>query len=540
MCKLKTNLVEILKKIAIKIPIFIYLIFCHFILIAQYEVNVNSSCFKRKQTFVAIYGNTTKYVYKVTDNQSVKVGLNTFEQSILVVFGYNIKPKLFFIETNKFQKGKLSLELKYPCKQREKILSLDAPDTYFNIHDGIIETQKFDLYSLKDKAGFAQLMSVIRSDMEGFYEHRKLPLEEKGFHSNDKSLQQKQIHLLGTSIYDLTKKLKMVEKQLHILNQKNRDNLSKLNLIRLQYDVLTKELVLEKLKRDIQYLKWKKSKEKYDAGKVKSEKYFQTEERLLKNHEESLEIAQLNRDNKAFELAIEKTKAQHDQDTSLVTLRLIDINLYKQKKNAHRLYQKHNELATNLDGRDRLIELANAQQMIAQQVQLEYDISKNVVKRWEIMDKGTGKYKTQIEQAKISLDKKWEEAWQADMAYLEHMWHLRAKPSIKGKFDDVLRHQSDLLVGNLNERGTLAELDPKDEKILNQKSKLAEVHQKAHYQIKIDKNGRKSYFKNGRPITKLTYNFETKRLFGEITKETLTETERKSLWDWFSTVILLK
>ena len=133
------------------------------------------------------------------------------------------------------------------------------------------------------------------------------------------------------------------------------------------------------------------------------------------------------------------------------------------------------------------------------------------------------------------------------MAYLEHIWHLREKPSVQPILDDIFARQNDLLdIVQTNrpqtEEPVSATETETDAELLSQikiESNTREdsrtktlTFDQDYYEI-IENGKTRQYFKNGKPITRITYEFETKRQFGEILENVKNEERRRRLWDLF-------
>lgn len=216
-------------------------------------------------------------------------------------------------------------------------------------------------------------------------------------------------------------------------------------------------------------------------------------------------------------------------------------------QNAKKLYKQHNLLANDLTGRDRVVQLANAQKYISQQEEIKLYQSENNLEIWKIKNEEAKKYNIQVEMAQKAFLRQRENAFQAEMAYLEHMWHLRDKPSVKGVLDDIFARQNDLLDVYQPKRPALEEIVEETETLTDaellsnikiesntrENSRTKKLTFKQDYYEIVENDKGRTYFKNGVPVTKLTYEFETKRKFGEILENVKEEERRKRLWDLF-------
>jgi len=237
-------------------------------------------------------------------------------------------------------------------------------------------------------------------------------------------------------------------------------------------------------------------------------------------------------------------------DQAYVSAKRLDINnirMTSRLQNARKLYKQHNLLANDLTGRDRVVQLANAQKYISQQEEIKLYQAENNLKKWKIKNEQDKIYNSQVELANTAFLKQRENAFQAEMAYLEHIWHLREIPNVKGVLDDIFARQNDLLDVVQTNRPDVEEPIEEAEEItdaeLLSKIKIESntrdggrskklTFEQDYYEIKENDKGR-TYFKNGKPITRITYEFETKRKFGQILENVKEEERRKRLWDLF-------
>jgi len=248
-----------------------------------------------------------------------------------------------------------------------------------------------------------------------------------------------------------------------------------------------------------------------------------------------------------LDIELEKGEAADQAYVSAKRLDINNIRMTSRLQNARKLYKQHNLLANDLTGRDRVVQLANAQKYISQQEEIKLYQAENNLKKWKIKNEQDKIYNSQVEQANTAFLKQRENAFQAEMAYLEHIWHLREIPNVKGVLDDIFARQNDLLDVVQTNRPDVEEPIEEAEEItdaeLLSKIKIESntrdggrskklTFEQDYYEIKENDKGR-TYFKNGKPITRITYEFETKRKFGQILENVKEEERRKRLWDLF-------
>ena len=120
-------------------------------------------------------------------------------------------------------------------------------------------------------------------------------------------------------------------------------------------------------------------------------------------------------------------------DSVFIKTKRLDINnvrMTSRLENARKLYKQHNLLANDLTGRDRVVQLANAQKYISQKEEIKLFQAENNLAKWRIKGAENDQLNNHVASAEKAYLKQREIAFQAEMAYLEHMWHLRETTSV--------------------------------------------------------------------------------------------------------------
>ena len=555
-----------------------------FPLLMQGQVLVEGklSSSKGANLLISTFSKDSHQLVPVSSDGSYQASLPRFEECLLVFYSINAKPEIYSFNTEESlaEAIKLNVQLEGPKPRSQERLQ-SGPAKRYVTQNGSYTSSKFNLDEVRDKADFASLMAYVSKALFDYYNNSVLPPEKIGYTSNtNEGLIRKSEHKLGEEIYLLLTKKRALNSHLQELNQQysNLDNTNETKACNFEFTLLKKEATFAKVEFDLAEKEWQKEKllvrRRENAGGSASSKKVINAEKKKNQKRKEYEIASLNMKNKqadCWELRLQKEieyeiSKGEAADMDKVEIRKIEVNNVRMKKryeNARQLYQQHNSLANDLTGRDRVVQLANAQKYIAEQSKIKlYQVENNLAK-WKIKAKKDPALNRQVNMASQEYLKQREYAFQAEMAYLEHMWYLRDRPQVKDVLDDLFTRQNGLLalekINRPEEEEDLVEENenpdlaadepstsnqgPSDAEILanvriesrttenGQTKKL--IFKQDYYEIVVDSKGNKTYTKNGKPITKLTYEFETKRKFGDILENVKVEERRKKLWDLF-------
>ncbi len=240
--------------------------------------------------------------------------------------------------------------------------------------------------------------------------------------------------------------------------------------------------------------------------------------------------------------SLEATGQAASVDARQQRLQLERARLGEQSAIAYRMYRKHNEQAMLLTGTEQWEELANAQKQIANYNRAQL-MSAEVRAALSTIDlernPGNAAYARALQRANADVERWADIKHQSDMAYAEWMWALRRRIDVPSVADELFSTHSRLLdiasVARSPEENT-ARSDTDD---LHQagldirtggddNTRILRFGQDT-YEIIRHRDGTYSYRKNDRPITSLTYTFETERLFGEFLNNVREEEDKNRL-----------
>ncbi len=549
----------------------------HFSVSAQVELEGKVNVTNAEQIYFSVFAEGSHRLYRLEKNGKFSCRLPRYEECIIAFYEKNSQPKTISINTEVGASSGIKLNLSLAAgkpKSNQKITV--APHKRYISNGSSYTPQSFDLDKVKDKTGYALLMSKVSKGLEKFYSTGSLPSQETSYSSNMTVAElRKSEHRLGQEIFLLLKKKKALETQVRDLNAKrNAELVSSFKECEQDFTILKKEASLKNVVHEL--AKKELDKEKMQARRLEEKGGTNTRDKVRKASQHMLntrmqyEVAALNMKNKQsdcwefkmqqeIDAKIQAGVAYDDPEILVKQLEISNVRFSKRLENAKELYQYHNRLANDLTDRDRLVSLANAQKYIAEKEELKLFQLENKLKAWRYKDGGTGKFDRQINGALKRVDRQWEIAYQAEMGYLEHMWHLRRHPVVEYKdIDNLYNRQSGLLAVYPFRKDPPKEDDISavinDPEIPKPKASTEEILANVRveettdsrgavktvrmddvdvYEIIEDKKGNRRYIKNGKPITKLTYVFETKRQFGRIIENVTIEDSKSTIWDLF-------
>jgi len=532
---------------------------------AQVTVEGRVSNIQEKNILVSVYSEGSHQLVPVGGDGRFVAQLPRFEECLISVYSGNTQAKTYSINTDLSASEPVKLFVTMSGEKPNKNnIQVSGPEKRFVTDGYAYKTEKFNLDNVKDKVKFASLMTELNTNLRAFYKNKILPKEQIGITTNtNEAAIRKSEHKIGQEIFELLNKKRAQESFLKRVEvDYNQDSSQGLKRCQLEYKLLKAEATFAKTSYELAQRTYEKEKlmvrrmENNDRSS-NTKKMFDAENKMrrLEKEKDIAVITLTNKQADCWEIdaqeKLDTELAKGDAaDMALVKTKRLDINsvrMTSRLQNAKKLYKQHNLLANDLTGRDRVVQLANAQKYIAQQEEIKLYQSENLVSKWKIKNESEKEYNKQVEQAQRAFLKQREIAFQAEMAYLEHMWHLRDKPSVKGVLDDVFARQNELLDIVQSDRPELLVEEPvedtrsdaellsniKIESNTRDDSRSKKLTFKQDYYEIVEKGNKRTYFKNGVPITKLTYEFETKRKFGEILENVREEERRKRLWDLF-------
>lgn len=535
------------------------------VVFGQITVEGSVSNIQQKNILVSVYSEGSHQLVPVGADGRFLAQLPRFEECLVVVYSANSQAKIYSINTDQpaSEPIKLSVAMAGEKPSRNNI-QINGPEKRYVTDGYAYKTESFNLDNVKDKVKFASLMTVLNTNLRSFYVDKKLPKEQIGRTTNTSEVAiRKSEHKLGQEIFQLLNKKRAQEKFLQeVTATYNQDNSDGLTRCQLEYKLLKAEATYAKTSFELAMSTYEKEKlmvrRTENNNRNSNPRKMLEAETKMKRLQKEKDIAVITLTNKQADCweidAQQKLDAELEKgdaaDMAFVKTKRLDINnvrMTSRLQNAKKLYKQHNLLANDLTGRERVVQLANAQKYISQQEEIKLYQSENRLASWKLKNERGKRYNKQVDLAQEAFIKQREIAFQAEMAYLEHMWHLRETPSVKGVLDDVFARQNDLLDVVQSDRPELVEAEVieetrtdaellsniKIESNTRDDSRSKKLTFKQDYYEIIENDTGRKYFKNGVPITKLTYEFETKRKFGEILENVKEEERRKRLWDLF-------
>ncbi len=535
--------------------------------VAQGQINVEGSVanVQGRNILVSVYSPGSHQLVPVGTDGKFVAQLPRFEECLLVIYSAQSQAKTYSVNTDLAAtepvKLFINLEGEAPSK---KNLRINGPEKRITTDGYAYKTDKFNLDNVKDKPKFATLMSEVSINLKKFYIDKELPEEKLSLTTNSSETYiRKSEHRLGQEIFGFLNKKRLQEKNLQKVKANYQsDSSTGLSRCQVEYAYLKAEATFIKTSYELAKAEYEKEKlivRRYENNnKTSSTRKMMEAEAKMKRLEKEKEIAGITLINKQADCWELDAQAKLEEemgkgefsDQAIIEAKKLDINsirMTSRLQNAKKLYKQHNLLANDLTGRDRVVELSNAQKYISQQEEIKLYQAENTLKKWKIKNESEKKFNRQVAMANEAFLKQRENAFQAEMAYLEHIWHLREKPSVKSVLDDVFARQNDLLdivqtnrpeieepiaaAETITDAEVLSKIKIESNTRDNGRSKKLTFDQD-YYEIVENETGRK-YFKNGSAITRITYEFETKRKFGEILENVKEEERRKRLWDLF-------
>lgn len=545
--------------------IFILLFIISNQLVAQVKLNINISGTK---------GNAAAYVSAFSEkdkkNQAARKGFVSLElirytQYVVVVYQKGRKPYVVSLDT---EKANRQINMNVTLKSGKVVQQDYSPVLHYTISGGRYKGIEFDLDKVNDKPAFGTQMQLANEEVKRFYRTGKLPaiVKQKAGFQDDASMRKTE-HLIGQEIYKLLGKKRALELDLERLRVEGYKNVNpdasgtaKKDACNHNLNILRREKQYYEVSYKLAFQELEKTKvminKSIKKGLTNNNKELQKSRDKVNIAKQEYDAADLNYKNKktdCWEIGLQADMSQTMDATEkqVLEISINDIRLHQRKQNAKRLYAIHNKLAMDVTERDRLVQLAKAQKFVSDHAKARVALTQNKIKRLSIQDKGTGKNSGKITNVRKELRKNEELAFQAEMGYLEHMWNLRSKGDFEGDFvDDLYLRQTRLLdlerlpdrnrpedfVEGYNASSSFLE---QAEALFNSFLKISQLNDNRGtvqevtfkddlYEIVMDSKGNKSYFKNNKPITPLTYRFETIKKYGEYLNNIRIEPEKRS------------
>ncbi len=538
---------------------------------AQVKLKLNVTGQKSNTSaYVTAYAQKDKKTLTISQGRA-SLELIRYEQYIVMVYQKGRKPFAMSLDTEKAPRElTVNVNLKQGTVEQEDY----SPALHYKGRGGRYAARAFDLDEVSDKPKCGALMQEANEEIRKFYAKGSMPRITKsrsGF--KDDSAMRKTEHQIGQDIYKLLGKKRALELDLERLNEIGAKEIFPDASPQTKKDACSHNLKILRREKQFYEVSYKLAQSELDKVEVAMNKAVKKgldspgkelakSRKKLEMARQLFEAADLNYKNKKadcweLELRLDLEQTLDSKEKALLEIEINNVRLYQRKQNAKRLYSIHNKMAMDVTERDRQVQLAKAQKFVSDHAKARVAITQNKLKKLMIKDNGTGSQKSQLGIMRRELVKNEELAFQAEMGYLEHMWHLRTVKDLDGDFvDDLFLRQSKLYdLEKLPDRNKPEDFvegyDPNSSIMeqaealfnsfveLNEKEddrgKVQEVEFKDdYYEIVVSPNGAKSYYKNNKPITSLTYRFETIKKFGEFLQNIRIEEEkRKRFLDFF-------
>ena len=496
---------------------------------------------------------------------SVNLELIRYTQYVVVIYQKGRKPYVMSLDT---EKAPRQINVNANLQSGKTTAKDYSPVLHYSNEGGRYSGRQFDLDKVKNKPSFGARMQEANEDIKRFFSTGKMPyIEKKRAGFKDDSSMRKTEHMIGQDIYKLLGKKRALELDLERLKEKGYKNVYPDADMNAQEDACQSNLNI--LRREKQYynISYKLAKSELEKTEVmmnkrirKGETYAENELQksrnkltLAKQQSEASDLNYANKKTDCWELGLraDMSNTVNNAEKQILEIEINNIRLYQRKQNARRLYTLHNKMAMDVTERDRLVELAKAQKFVSDHAKARVSISQNKIMKLKIEDGGRGVNAAKIISARKELAKNEELAFQAEMGYLEHMWNLRSRDDLDEDFvEELYLRQNKLLElkkfpERTNPEDFVEGYDP-DGSFMEQALALFDSFVKItkktdargdvevvtfkddYYEIVMDANGNKSYFKNDKPVTALTYRFETIKKYGEFLANIRIAPEKRS------------
>ncbi|MGK0390353.1 MAG: hypothetical protein ACI94Y_003105 [Maribacter sp.] len=496
---------------------------------------------------------------------SVSLELIRYTQYIVVIYQKGRKPYVISLDT---EKASRQVNVNTNLQSGKATTKDYSPVLHYSNKSGRYSGRQFDLDKVRNKPSFGVRMQEANEDIKRYFSTGEMPyIDNKRDGFKDDSSMRKTEHMIGQEIYKLLGKKRALELDLQRLNEKGYKNVYPDADMNSKKDACQANLNI--LRREKQYynISYKLAKSELEKTEVmmnkrikKGEIYAEQELRksrsklaFAKQESEASDLNYANKKTDCWELGLraDMSKTVNNAEKQILEIEINNIRLYQRKQNARRLYTLHNKMAMDVTERDRLVELAKAQKFVSDHAKARVSISQNKIIKLKIKDGGRGVNASKIISARKELTKNEELAFQAEMGYLEHMWNLRSSADFDGDFvEELYLRQNKLLElkkfpERTNPEDFIEGYDPDGsfmEQALALFDSFVKISKKSDtrggievmtfkddfYEIVMDTNGNKTYFKNDKPVTALTYRFETIKKYGEFLKNIHIVPEKRS------------
>ncbi len=535
------------------------------------QITVRGSVSGGDDIYVAVFDQDATDIIPSSQGR-YSVSLQSDEAYILVFFGNNVFPKTVCVSTSDAQAGitKMNIQLN---SHTGRVSESDIVPKQLLKPSEKSSLQKFDLDKIEDKPAFGKSIIKAGSTISNYYKTKKLPQKKAPKERRMSSMQSKSsAHQLGEQAYQLMMQKRTLEDRLKTARQANTsgDDLASCKaaqlVLVLKRDIEQHIFEIAKRKRQQDYIKYQYA---IGQGKFPSKSTLKKADAAIALAEENYVIAKLEAANKTSDcweidlLNVEK----HGQDEYAQIQRRVKISttrLKQQKERSMLLNKRYNNKAMKLpDTRDRLVEMANAQKHASEVAKANLYMAENVLEQLTAEVQFKNGPQESVRKQQIRVDDLRERAFQAEMAWLEHLWNLREKAEDEEKVETLFAEKSDLIeirepeiiVAKVERPKPIPRPrpapkpepkpepkpdlkpepnpeppiktgpEPTNEEILALFSyreftdtrgdvELLTIQSDSYESIlQVDKKGKKkrTYLKNGKPITGLTHKFEIQR-----------------------------
>jgi hypothetical protein len=546
-----------------------------------------------KSAFVSVVTATDHKLYNIAPNGSYNCMVKPFTEYVLAFYAQGNHPQLFSINTDNAPKTVLEVNLQLATGKPEKQqLMMVAPTGRYYYAAGGFKNSVFDLDQVRDKMNFGQAIAKAFQVINQFYETGKVETNKANVSAFDipVATKGKTEHELGDEIAALLVRKEQLEQNKISLATSLKDYLTGQTSANEQEQECIRQADLLKNNTSIANIQVDIAQRRVQQMELRIKRTTSADEQTglakeLYKLKDKLEAAQTNREiatleyeNKTADCQLSKLlttietqknqeSAMRKSDTEIATLELEADNLRLKKwhDNSRALAEKYNKAANYVTGRERKVQLAVAQHYVAQEMEARLRLAEN--KLGNLRSTKNAQNQSLITAVEKEVESLRQRAYQARMGYEEHMWHLRDEadmnPDIVNKvfvdnsklltLNPIVRPEPEVVATTPDTESastsnilTFEELEAMtDDEIIAAAVAINDEEEPAKgttrtvkimgesYEIVVNTKGEKKYFKNNKPVTALTYRFETVRKFGQFLENIRYEDRKVRLIDKF-------
>jgi hypothetical protein len=491
--------------------------------------------------------------------QPEEIPLQRLQEYAIAIYADGYMPMLLSLSTNDILQQSLPIEVRLKkLSAGEEPLNFTTTRSASTLQRQLV-IENFDLENVNQRSAAIMALSEARKILGDFYTHGKLsaPFQKRSDDFSPQKIEESS-RSIARQLFNAEKQLEHFKLQRETLSAQ----ISPANCNTLEA-YWRARLAEDKAARDVQDLRLKYHLANQAKQEMQGERFDQA---AYKMHKNTLDAAQ-NR----YEISMLQSRSQYAECMSRTLQAAIDslentgqtssiearqkrlqidrARVEEQAAIAYRMYRKHNQQALHFSGREQWEELARAQKQIANYNKAQYlaSITKFELSRIDLeLNPGNTAYINSLNKAQTEAARWAEVQYQSDMGYAEWMWALRKQLDVASMADDIyVRHNRLMDIAPLSSRNESTD-GTEDVTLLQDAGLRITVDSTGAerairfgedtYEIIQHSDGTYSYRKNDRPVTALTYRFETERLFGEFLNNIKVEENRTGLRDVFRRV----